>query len=130
MPATTSELVEHLLRREPVFDQPTIIWDEASFDAEIAPDFHEIGASGQVHTRAHIKEVVLGRLSGTQPSSLPGGYTIDDADVRLLVEGLAQVTYVLQAQGRVTRRSTLYRQSADRWQAVFHQGTVVAGMPL
>jgi hypothetical protein len=126
----TPELVEHLLRREPVFDRPTIIWDEASFDVEIAPDFHEIGASGQVHTRDHVKEVVLGRLSGTQPASLPDGYTMDDAVVRLLVEGLAQVTYVLQAEGRVTRRSTLYRRSADGWQAVFHQGTVVAAARL
>ncbi|CCH76786.1 conserved hypothetical protein [Nostocoides japonicum T1-X7] len=118
-------VVAYLLAREPVFDRPEIIWDEMSFDAEIAPDFHEISASGRCYEREAIKEIVLGRLAGTHARSLAGGYRIEHADVRELATGLVQVQYTLHAEGRVTRRSTLYRLTT-RWQAVFHQGTVVA----
>lgn len=116
-----------LLAREPVFDHPEVIWDEETFEREIAPDFWEVGASGTPYTRAEIKVVVLGRLAGTHPISLEGGYRIEDAEVVELVAGLAQVRYTLHGQGRVTRRSTLYRHADGRWQAVYHQGTVVTG---
>jgi hypothetical protein len=127
-PAMTvpGEIVAYLLAREPVFDRPELIWDEASFDAEIALDFHEITASGQCYEREAIKEIVLGRLAGTHPGSLPEGYRLEHPDLRELTSGLVQVQYTLHAGGRVTRRSTLYRKTT-RWQAVFHQGTPVTG---
>ena len=61
------------------------------------------------------------------PISLIGGYRIEDAEVVDLSPDLAQVRYTLHGQGRVTRRTTLYRRTVQGWQAVFHQGTVVAG---
>ena len=36
------DLATFLVRREPIFHNPEVIWDEASFDAEIASDFREI----------------------------------------------------------------------------------------
>ena len=119
-----ASLREYLVAREPVFDRPEIIWDENSFDAETAPDFFEIGASGQRYDREYIKTVVLGRIAGTHPPSLADGYRITDLDVRLLTHGLAQVLYTLRTAGRTTIRSTLYRESSGHWQAIFHQGTV------
>lgn len=116
-----------LLAREPVFDRPEFIWDDDTFDAQIAPDFVEIAASGAWYKREDVKRVVLGRLAGTHPISLAGGYRIEDAEVVDLADGLAQVRYTLHGQGRVTRRSTLYRREGRAWQAVFHQGTVVDG---
>ena len=35
------------------------------------------------------------------------------------------LTYTLRQGPRVTRRLTLWRQSADSWQVVYHQGTVL-----
>lgn len=122
----SDEISAYLLAREPVFDHPELIGDEASFDAEIASDFHEITASGQCYEREAIKEIVLGRLAGTHANPLVGGYRLEHPDCRELTTGLVQVQYTLHAQGRVTRRSTLYRKTT-RWQAVFHQGTVVVG---
>lgn len=116
-----------LLAREPIFDHPEFIWDDETFEIEIAPDFREIGASGAQYEREDIKRVVLGRLKGTHPVSLVGGYRIEDAQVVELTDALAQVRYTLHGQGRVTRRSTLYRREGRTWQAVFHQGTVVQG---
>lgn len=116
-----------LLAREPILDRPEYIWDEASFEAEVAPDFREIGASGALYGREELKRIVLGRMAGTHPVSLVGGYRIQDAEVVDLAPDLAQVRYTLHGQGRVTRRTTLYRRTGRGWQAIFHQGTVVAG---
>ena len=35
-----------LIRREPIFHHPDLIWDASSFDDQIADDFNEVGASG------------------------------------------------------------------------------------
>ena len=91
-----------LLAREPIFDHPEFIWDDETFEIEIAPDFREIGASGAQYEREDIKRVVLGRLKGTHPVSLVGGYRIEDAQVVELTDALAQVRYTLHGQGRIT----------------------------
>ena len=61
-----------VISREPVCDLPEFIWDEVSFDAEIAPDFAEIGDSGAWYSREEVRRVVLCRLAGTHPISLAG----------------------------------------------------------
>lgn len=118
-----------LLRREPLFHRPELIWDARSFDEQVAQDFSEIGASGRLYGREEIKEIVLGRLAGTQPDSLGDDYRLQDCRVRALGKDIAQVRYTLHDQGRVTRRSTLYRRSGSGWQAIFHQGTLVYDAP-
>ena len=54
-----------LVEREPIFHHRELIWDEQSFDEQIAEDFSEIGASGTCYERSEVKEIVLGRLAGT-----------------------------------------------------------------
>ena len=114
-----------LIRREPIFHHPELIWDAGSFDEQIAEDFNEIGASGRRYSRSEVKEVVLGRLEGTHADSLADGYRIVEAESRILADDAAQVLYTLCTPGRVTRRATLYRRRGSAWQAVFHQGTVI-----
>ena len=116
-----------LIEREPIFHLHELIWDEQSFDELIAEDFSEIGASGTCYERKEVKEIVLGRLAGTHLDSLPTDYRIEDAHVVPLGAGVVQVRYTLHGQGRVTRRSTVYRHEESGWKAVFHQGTVVQG---
>ena len=116
-----------LIRREPIFHHPELIWDARSFDEQIAGDFNEVGASGRRYSRSEVKEIVLGRLKGTQTDSLADGYRIEEAESRLLADDVVQVLYTLRTPSRVTRRSTLYRRRDSTWQAVFHQGTVIEG---
>ena len=40
-----------LIEREPIFHHHELIWDEQSFDEQIAEDFSEIGASGTCYER-------------------------------------------------------------------------------
>ena len=104
-----------LIRREPIFHHPELIWDAGSFDEQIAEDFNEIGASGRRY------------LEGTRADSLADGYRIEEAESRILADDVVQVLYTLRTPSRVTRRSTLYRRRGSIWQAVFHQGTVIEG---
>ena len=116
-----------LIRREPIFHHPELIWDARSFDEQIAGDFNEVGASGQRYSRSEVKEILLGRLKGIHTDSLADGYRIEEAESRLLADDVVQVLYTLRTPSRVTRRSTLYRRRDSTWQAVFHQGTVIEG---
>lgn len=116
-----------LVEREPIFRHRELIWDEKSFDEQVAEDFSEISASGTCYRRSEVKKIVLGRLAGTHLDSLPTDYRIEDAHVVPLGAGVVQVRYTLHGQGRVTRRSTVYRHEESGWKAVFHQGTVVQG---
>ena len=104
-----------LIRREPIFHHPELIWDAGSFDEQIAEDFNEVGASGRRYSRSEVKEVVLGRLEGTHADSLADGYRIEEAESRILADDVAQVLYTLCTPGRVTRRSTLYRRRGSAW---------------
>ena len=117
-----------LIRREPIFHHPELIWDASSFDEQIAEDFNEVGASGRRYSRSEVKQIVLGRLKGTHAGSLTDGYRIEGAESRILADDVVQVLYTLCTPSRVTRRSTLYRRRDSTWQAVFHQGTVVEGV--
>ena len=113
--------------REPVFDRTEVIHDAETFEREVAPDFREVGASGNVYDREAVKRTVLARLAGTEPVSLAGGYRIEAFVARLVADRVVLLTYDLHGQGRVTRRSSLYRRTAGTWQVFFHQGTVVEG---
>ena len=116
-----------LIRREPIFHHPELIWDTDSFNEQVAEDFNEVGASGLRYSRSEVREIVLGRLEGRHADSLADGYNIEEAESRILADDVVQVLYTLRTPSRVTRRSTLYRRRDSSWQAVFHQGTVIEG---
>ena len=124
------ETTRALIAAEPVFHQRAVIFDEASFDAAVAPDFEEIGASGHCYPRDQVRRVVLARIAGTRPDSLDPGWRIADAEVRTLGPGVAQVRYTLHESHRITQRSTIYRWTPAGWQVVFHQGTPVGQLPV
>lgn len=71
------------------------------------------------------KADVLTRL----PTEKPPVITQQDFACRVLVDGLAQLTYraTIQRQGDDTvaysMRSSLYRFDGEKWQMIFHQGT-------
>lgn len=92
------------------------------FDRLVAADFWEVGATGRPYSRAFARQVLADRHGRPDPATwVTDDYFLQEAgpDVYLL-------TYRLRQPSRVTRRLTVWRRDGQRWQAVYHQGTVVS----
>jgi hypothetical protein len=118
-------VLRELSNREPIFHRPEWGTARADFERMTAPDFWEIGASGRRYSRGFVLDTVEKRFAG---GPYPDVWQTSDFYCRELAPDLYQLTYtLLQDGGRKTRRSTIWRRTAEGWQAVFHQGTVVEG---
>lgn len=114
-------VLDDLVRREPLFHRPEFGTTRADFEAMTAPDFWETGASGECYSRAHVLDVLEeGYKAPPAEEWEASGFRCQElaADVYLL-------TYTLILNGRRTRRATIWRQGADGWTVLYHQGTVV-----
>jgi hypothetical protein len=54
------------------------------------------------------------------------GWRCFDFEVRRLSPETFLLTYVLDQAGRITRRATIWQRTNDRWNVLYHQGTVVS----
>jgi hypothetical protein len=126
MPAT-AEVMQQISAREPLFHHRDLVYSVETFDRETSDDFWEVGASGRVYQRHQVRDGVLERLATEDEDvMLAEGWQTEDHHVLALGAGLYLFTYVLHGQGRVTRRSTIWRWNPVRgWHALYHQGTVV-----
>jgi hypothetical protein len=80
------------------------------------PDFVEFGSSGRVYTKDMMVEMMLHQS--------PGVVRIRDFDVKEITPEVALVTYrTIGAEGRETRRSSVWVRGGAGWQIMFHQGT-------
>jgi len=123
--ATAAELtgvLDELRRREPIFHRPEFGTTRADFERMTAPDFWEIGASGQRYSRAHVLDVLEHRV----PDPAEHAWITRDFHCRELGADTYLLTYTLEQGKRVSRRSTIWRRSGGEWLIVFHQGTLVA----
>lgn len=92
----------------------------AALDALLADDFVEFGQSGRRYDKPQIIALLI-----AEPAS---DRSLDDFVLKRLGEGLALVTYLAErrtpdAPPARSRRSSIWRMDADRWQLIFHQGT-------
>ena len=113
-------ILDDLLRHEPIFHRP-------EFPTAMAPDYREVGASGRRYSR----EFILQTLANEPPADAAvAGWQIFEPQCQQLGEATYLFTYTLHQGERITRRTTIWRQSASGWQALFHQGTIVQNPPL
>jgi len=126
MPAL-AQVSKQLRAREPLFHRRELVYSAETFDRETSNDFWEVGASGRVYQRDQVRDSILERLAAEDEDVMVlEGWQTEDHHVLALGEETYLFTYVLHGQGRVTRRSTIWRGSPEHgWQALFHQGTVV-----
>lgn len=119
-----TQALAELQVREPIFHRPELGTARADFERMTADDFWEIGASGKIYTREEVLDLLEERHSGPQAESL----VVSAFRVRQLGLGLYLAHYdLVQEHTRKTRRTTLWRHSAEGWKIVFHQGTIVGG---
>jgi hypothetical protein len=113
-------VLAELRDREPIFHRGL---SPQQLEAQAAPDFWEIGASGRRYGRTFVLETVRDRLERHEADE---PWTASDFHVRELAADTYLLTYTLARPTRVTRRTTVWRRTDDGdWQVVFHQGTPV-----
>ncbi len=115
-------VARELAAREPIFHRPEFGTSRSDFDAMMVDDFWEVGASGQVYSRAQVLDI----LEQRHRAPVAEDFEVSDFACRPVGADTWLVTYRLLQQGnRCTRRSTLWRRAADGWKIVYHQGTLV-----
>lgn len=112
-------VTQELMQREPLFHRPEFGTTRAAFEKMAAPEFWEVGASGRRYSR----QFVLDTLEKRYATVLSDTWEIRDFHCALIAAENFLVTYTLAQGSRITRRSTIWRRTADDWQIVFHQGT-------
>ena len=111
-----SSILDDLLRREPIFHRP-------QFPTTMSPDYWEVGASGRRYSRAFILET----LAQNPPvDAAEANWQLTDPALTQLSPETYLLTYTLDQNSRITRRSTLWRNTPEGWQILYHQGTLVS----
>ena len=117
-----AEVLEQLIRREPIFHREEFGRTRADFENMTVPGFWEVGASGRRYSR----ELVLDELEKRYSQPYEDVWEASDFCCQELAGGLYLLTYtLLQNRERKTRRSTIWQRGESGWKIVFHQGTVV-----
>ena len=116
-------VLEELRRREPIFHRPELASDRAGFEQMMSPDYWEVGASGRRYSR----DFILRTLEENPPVDADvAGWQSWDHECRRLGPETYLLTYRLRQGDRLTRRVTIWLNTPDGWQILYHQGTIVS----
>lgn len=110
-----------LRAREPIFHRPEFGTSRADFEAMLAPEFWEVGASGRVYSKSFVLDTLEARRT------MPGdeNFSVTDFACREIAPNLYLATYQLDQAGRLSRRATIWRYADPDWLIVYHQGTLI-----
>jgi hypothetical protein len=113
-----AQLQEHLYKLEERLFHPSREADRAALIPLIADDFQEYCSSGRIYSRQQTIDDLL--------TSSPRNATISHFYVTRLAPDVALATYHATTALHVSHRSSLWVCRDDRWQLLFHQGTVAS----
>ncbi|MEA2602341.1 MAG: hypothetical protein QOF89_3333 [Acidobacteriota bacterium] len=116
------DVLNELMQREPIFHRPEFGTTRADFEAMTEITFWEVGASGRRYSREYVLEELEKRHANPVHDD---DWQTRDFHCLEIAAGNYLLTYTLIQGARVTRRSTLWRRTAQGWKIVYHQGTVV-----
>ena len=120
------KILEELKSREPIFHHPEKFGKtKQDIENQMCDEFWEVGASGNVYTRANVIETLLERYN--DPSYQDIWETKDFALTQIAQDNYLLTYILIQKKTRVTRRSTLWRRVNRDWKILYHQGTVIDG---
>jgi predicted RNase H-like HicB family nuclease len=115
-------VLAELSRREPIFHRPEFGTTRADFERMTAEDYWETGASGRRYSMPFVLVGLEERFSVPHEDV----WETREFHCRRLSEDTYLLTYTLfQDHARLTRRATIWRNTADGWKIVYHQGTIV-----
>ncbi|MGY2127873.1 nuclear transport factor 2 family protein [Blastococcus sp. SYSU DS0617] len=112
-----------LAAREPLFHHPELGTSAEELDRQAAAEFEEVGASGRRYSREFVLATVRERheRGGTDDPWETGDFHCLPVGPETYL-----LTYDLRQGSRLTRRATIWRRTADDWEVVYHQGTLVS----
>jgi hypothetical protein len=114
-----TEVLHELIAREPIFHRPEFGTTRKDFQKMLAQDFWEVTASGRRLSR----EFVLNTLESRYTIPTEDVWEIEDFRCQQIAAENYLVSYTLFQGERVTRRTTIWRRTADGWKILYHQGT-------
>jgi hypothetical protein len=109
-------LQDHLCSLEERLLHPDRETDRSALIPLLAEEFREFGASGRIFNREQIIHQLL--------TSEPRAATVHHFCVVSLADNIALATYRVTTAIRVSHRSSLWSFRDNRWQILFHQGTI------
>ncbi len=117
-------ILAELKSREPIFHHPDKFGKtKQDILAQMADEFWEVGASGNIYTKQEVVEELLKRYSDPDYQDI---WSAADFKLTQIAVNNYLLTYnLLQDNVRKTRRATIWRKISKQWQIVYHQGTVV-----
>ncbi len=120
------ELTEKIRLLEEKLLAPATRHSVAELDELLADDFTEFGRSGNVYD----KQVVIGRIQKEETARM----TLSDFKIVVLAPDSILATYratkiAADGQKSYSLRSSIWRNTGDKWQLFFHQGTTAAAKP-
>ncbi|MBI5671196.1 MAG: DUF4440 domain-containing protein [Chloroflexi bacterium] len=116
------DILNELIQLEQLFHRPDRDMTRADFEVLIETSFREVGASGRPYSR----EQVLDELEKRCAHQTRHNWETRDCHCLEIASDNYLLTYTLRQGNRVTRRSTIWRQTSSGWKMVYHQGTIVA----
>jgi hypothetical protein len=117
------QLEQHLRELETSLHRQDVRADATRLAELIADDFYEFGVSGTIWTKPAVIDALRDEAFSRRE--------ISDFKLTLLAEGVALVTYrghrfaTEQRPAADSLRSSIWKLHGDRWQMLFHQGTVL-----
>jgi len=114
---------EHVRQLEERLLQPEVCHAAVEVARLLAPAFREFGSSGRIFTKSQLIEA----LQGEEPVRR----SLEEFQTVLLAPGVILATYCAVRYGaggeppRRSLRSSIWTCLDDRWQMIFHQGTLL-----
>jgi hypothetical protein len=115
---TVAQLQEHLHSLEERLLHPDREKDRNELTSLLASDFKEFCTSGRIFN--------INQLSHALLNTSPRAATMSHFYVTPLGEGAALATYHITTANSTSHHSSIWVQRNNRWQMLFHQGTIAA----
>jgi len=111
-------MYDHLYKLELSLLTPSVRKSTEILDLLLADEFIEFSSSGKVYNKKEILEILpLEKGFST--------YSMENFNLVTLSPTVMLVKYTVIIDGVISLRSSIWKNNEDRWQMVFHQGTLV-----
>ena len=115
---TTAELQDHLHSLEERLLHPDRETNRHALTTLLADDFKEFCTSGRIFNLQQLTNALL--------TSTPRAATMSYFYVLRLAEDVALATYHITTATSTSHHSSIWVERNNRWQLLFHQGTIAA----